>query len=279
MPVKKIAPVEASSACDHDMRCEACRPFFGDFASKILTVLVGVFLVYIIVFLSTLIRNNIRTYGTIGKMDTSERVISVSGIGKVSVVPDVATVSMGVTAKAASVAEAQKKNTDVMAKLNTKLGELGVAPVDIQTSNYSVYPDEVWNSEEQKNETKGYVVAQTVTVKIRKLDTAGNIIALAGEVGANNVSGVQFTVDDAEKYKAEARAKALEQIKSKVSQIESSLGVDLISVASYYEYVPTDDEMLYNRTAGNGMGGGAVPVSSGSNDIIVKVDMGFEMRR
>ena len=193
--------------------------------------------------------------------------------------PDVVTVSMGVTAKAASVAEAQKKNTDVMAKLNTKLGELGVAPVDIQTSNYSVYPDEVWNSEEQKNETKGYVVAQTVTVKIRKLDTAGNIIALAGEVGANNVSGVQFTVDDAEKYKAEARAKALEQIKSKVSQIESSLGVDLISVASYYEYVPTDDEMLYNRTAGNGMGGGAVPVSSGSNDIIVKEDMGFEMRR
>ena len=62
-----------------------------------------------------------------------------------------------------------------------RLKELGVESKDIQTANYNVYPQ--YDYTDGKSALKGYQVSQNVTVKIRNLDKADQILGLAGEVG------------------------------------------------------------------------------------------------
>lgn len=246
---------------------------------KILVTLLGILLVYLIVFVGTMIRNNMQKYYFIGKADKSERMITLEAQGKVTVKPDLGVTTMGMFSEAKTVSEAQKQNTEVMNKLIAKLKELGVEEKDIQTANYNVYPR--YDYTDKGSVLKGYQVSQNVTVKIRDLAKADQILGLAGEVGANTVSGLQFTFDDDEVYKANARGLALEKIAEKARILSSQLGVRFVSVVSYNEY--GGDNIYYGMKyaeSGMGIGGGAPApdIQPGTNDVVMNVTVTFEIR-
>lgn len=249
------------------------------FGGKIILTLVGILLVYLIVLFGTMIRNNMQKHYFIGRADRPERTITISSQGKVTAKPDIAVTTMGMMTEAKTVAEAQKQNTDVMNKLVAKLKELGVVEKDIQTTYYNIYPQYDWNGGRQS--LRGYQVQQSVTVKIRNLDKANQILALAGEVGTNNVSGLQFTIDDPDVYKAQAREKALEKVAEKASVLSKALGVRLASIVSYNEYSDADNIYPY-RGMSEAMGvGGSAPlptIESGSLEVVLNVDVVFEIR-
>lgn len=249
------------------------------FGKKIIVTLVGILLAYVIVWMGTLIRNNLQSYYYIGQADKMQKTIMVEAQGKVTAKPDIAMTTMGMTTEAVTVAEAQQKNTEVMNNLITKLQSLGINKDDLQTANYNIYPQYDYIPEEG-SVLKGYQVYQNVSVKIRDLTKANSVLALAGEVGANNVSGLQFTIDDDEVYKAEARQKALEQIAQKAKLLSQSLGVQLVGVVSYNEYSMGNDyyPVVY-REAAIGLGGGSTPdVQSGTNEVSLNVSVTFEIR-
>ncbi len=250
-----------------------CCGFGGDFARKILYTLFAIFLVYTIIFVGTLIRNNVQKFHFIGRADQMEHTVVVEGEGKVTAVPDVGVVTMGVITKGPTVADAQQKSTDTMQALSSKLGSLGVMEKDIQTSNYNIYPKIKYTSDKGE-EQDGFEVSQSVTVKIRDLTKANQVLALAGEVGANNVTGLQFVMDDPEVYRAEAREKALEVVAQKAKSLSRSLGVQIVGIVSYSEYpVSGGLDPVYGR-------GGVMydaAVSPGSNEIIVKASVTFEI--
>ncbi len=247
---------------------------------KIFLTLAGILLVYIIVFVATLIRNNIKAYDSIGEADKPERTILIEGQGKITAKPDIATTRMGVISEGPTVVEAQTKNTAAMNKLNTRLGELGIAKEDIQTTQYNIYPLYKY-TEAGGSEVTGYQVSQDVEIKIRDLQKAQSVLALAGEVGANNVSGLQFTIDDKEVYIDAAREKALEKIAKKARAISQSLGVSMVGIASYNEYEAGGgpQPMMMSASKEVGMGGGAAPtIEPGSTDVIMNVSVVFEIR-
>lgn len=269
-------PVQGSGGC--------CPPGHGTghhawgashFGKKILLTLFGIFLVYAIVLVGSLIRNNLQQYYFIGKADRPQRTMSIQGEGKVTVKPDVAVTTMGVISEGATVADAQAKNTEVMNKLIGKLKTLKIDAKDMQTTNYNIYPQYNYTEKEGRKLT-GYEVSQSVTIKIRDLANANTVLALAGEVGANSVSGLQFTVDDPEQFKTQARDAALAQVAKKVAVLGESLGVRFTQVVSYDE---SGGEPLPLRTFGleAAMGGPPV-VESGSNEVIVRVNVTFEIR-
>ncbi len=247
------------------------------FAKKIFGTLAGILLVYLIFLVGTMIRNNLEKFNYIGQADRLERTITVDAQGKVAAKPDVAVTTMGMIAEGKTVAEAQEKNSAVMNSLLEKLKGLGIEKADIQTTNYNIYPQYNY-TERNGRELLGYEVSQQVTVKIRDLDRAEQVLALAGEVGANNVSGVQFTVDDREMYKAEARDLAMQKIAEKAAMLSNTLGVRLKEVVAYNEYeAGSGDIPMYK--AMEGMGGGAVPaVEAGSMDVVMNVQVTFEIR-
>lgn len=250
---------------------------------KILWVLIGILVVYAIVFLGTLIRNNLKKFDTIGVADRNERTIVVDGQGKVTVTPDIAMVNLGTISEGKTVDEAQQKNTEVMNKLTAKLKTLGIDGKDIQTVNYNIYPKYDYTDGAQK--LIGYQVSQDLTVKIREVSKANQVIAGAGEVGANNVGGLQFTIDDRDAYKAEARALALNKVGEKAKVLARSLGVDLVRVVTYNEYEGGSGADTLYAMGGLAMnqkgmeGAGAPPdIQTGSSEVIMNVNVVFEIR-
>lgn len=249
-----------------------------EFAYKFFAVLAGILLSCLIVLVGTMIRNNLAAYNYIGRAERPERTISIQGEGKITAAPDIAVTTMGMVATAKTVAEAQTENTKVMNTLIAKLKVLDITDDDIQTTNYNIYPR--YDYTEKRGQTlAGYEVSQNVTIKIRDLDKASAVLALAGAVGANSVSGLQFTIDDPEVYKAQARGLALEKVAAKSRALSQALGVKLASVVSYDEFDGGGGIPIYARAAeGLGGSGPAPEIEPGSLDVVVRVNVTFEIK-
>jgi uncharacterized protein YggE len=252
-----------------------------DFGRKLLATLLGIFLVYSTVLVGTLIRNNLRSFYFIGKADAPEHTISVESQGKVTVVPDIAMTTMGMISDAATVAEAQQKNTETMNKLIDRLKGLAIEAKDIQTANYNVYPQYEY-SDKGVQTLKGYQVSQNVTVKIRNLQNSQKVLALAGELGINNVSGITFTIDDREVYKAQAREIAIQKVQAKAAALSSSLGVHIVGIVNYNEYEGgQNDYPLYKANVMADSVGAAAPAPSiepGSTDVLLNVSVTYQIQ-
>ena len=252
----------------------------GHFGKKIIITLFGILLAYGIIFLGTLVRNNLQKFYYIGHADKMERTITIDAIGKVTAKPDIAELSVGMDSIAPTVAEAQKKNTEVMNNLIAKIKALGVEEKDIQTANYNIYPQ--YDYTETGSKLKGYQVSQSVTIKIRNLANSEKILALAGGAGANNVGGLQFTIDDRDVYKAEARKQAMEKIAIKAKEISKSLGVRFVGVVSYNEYENSGANYpVYDLMKGMGGGPEAAPapaIQVGSTEVNLSVNVTFGIR-
>jgi len=168
--------------------------------------------------------------------------ISVTGEGEVTAVPDIATVTFTVRESAKTVPEAQKLAEAKIAAGLKALEVLKVEKKDTKTLSYTVNPK--YESQvtgycngyvcpPTKSVITGYEVTQSVSVKVRKVDQAGEVIGVLGKVNITEISGPEFTVDDMEKVKADAKAIAIEKAKEKATITAKALGVSLGSITSF----------------------------------------------
>ncbi len=275
--VRQSAPPPHPPKKDHMCHGHEC----SEWGKKLLLTLVGILLVYLVVYLGFLIRNEIQEYNYIGHADRMERVISINAEGSVEVKPDIAHIRMGLLTEADTVEEAQTENTQTMNALLASLKALDIAQEDIKTENYSIYPEYDWSSGDEVLD--GYTVSQNVAVKIRDIDNAQKVIALAGKLEINDVGNLEYSIDDTDVYIGQAREDALEKINKKAHVLSQTLGVKMVSVVSYDEYkIGNDDMFSYGMAsafsdAGFGMGGEPT-LEAGMNEVKLNVNVTFEIR-
>ncbi len=171
--------------------------------------------------------------------------IWVTGEGKVSVVPDVAILNLGVEAQATTVAEAQQQASEAMEAVVGELDDYGIAEKDIKTQRFSIYPVRRW--EKDKEILVGYRVSNMVTVKIRDIEDTGVIIDAVAKAGGDytRINSISFVVDDPTDYYEEAREKAMADAKAKAKQLADLARVELgkpiyISESGGYILVPRE---------------------------------------
>lgn len=204
-------------------------------------------------------------------MYTGPVTISVTGEGEVLAVPDIGQFSFSVTAKAATAAEAQSLAAEANNKVLGYLKEQGVAEKDIKTEQYSLYPH--YRYEEQpcpfgvrcpggQQVEDGFEVSQSMLVKVRDLNKAGELMSGAGERGATNISGLSFTIDNDDKLKEEARALAITDAQTKAKVLAEELGVRLVRMTGYYE---NNGEMPMYGYGGDMKSQAAVPMMEGAD--------------
>ena len=203
--------------------------------------------VLLAVFLGVKSLSAIKELAYIGKGVYPSNVISVNGKGEVMAKPDIATFSFSImesskTVKAAQDLAAAKENS-VLAALKA----LGIEEKDIQTSGYNSYPKYEYQTSQGticaggycpppgKQVLTGYEVDETITVKVRNTDKAGDVLIKVGELGVSNISGLSFTVDDVDALKIQARDKAIADAKAKASTLSKSVKVKLKKVVNFYE--------------------------------------------
>lgn len=151
--------------------------------------------------------------------------IWVTGEGKVSVVPDVAILSLGVEAEATTVVEAQRQAAEAMEAVMNKLDEHGVDEKDIKTQRFRINPR--WDR--NRRSIVGYQVTNMVTAKIREVDDTGIIIDAVAKAGGDytRINSISFTVDDPTDYYEEVREKAMDDAEAKAKQLAKLGGVSL----------------------------------------------------
>ncbi|MEJ8756783.1 SIMPL domain-containing protein [Pontibacter sp. H259] len=149
--------------------------------------------------------------------------VNVTGIGEVRVQPDQVMLQMGVEVREKTLEQARKQVDSKAAAIISYLKKHGVNEKDIQTSYMSVYP--IYNSGEYGKAAPDFYTAQkTMTLLVRKLNKFDDLMSGLYGAGVNRVEGVQFKVSDIEKYKAEARKKAVSDAKQKATALTTELG-------------------------------------------------------
>jgi uncharacterized protein len=153
----------------------------------------------------------------------------VSGEGKVNVTPDVAIISVGIQSQEITVAEAQAKAAEAMDKLMKALKDQGIAEKDIQTTSYYISQVTRWDGDKQEQIITGYMVSNSVTVKIRDVKKAGTIIDAVAAAGGDltRINGITFTVDDPTNSYNDARDKAIANARAKAQQMAEKSGAKL----------------------------------------------------
>lgn len=276
-------PDEKKPACDVSCKtCEPCGPCGGKRKCPCSMGVFGLLALVAVVYVAILARNAWKSHDYIGRPTAQRDTITIAGEGKVTAVPDIAIISVGVQTEKPKVGDAQAENTKKMDAIIEKIKSFGVAKEDIKTSNYSIYP--MYDYVNGRQVQRGYQVMQSVEVKIRNLDSIGDILAAAGSLGANSVGGVSFTIDKPEKLQDEARLKALEAAKTKAEALATAAGVKLGKIVSFSESVSGGRyPMPYSsyKDMAYGIGGGeavsAPSIESGSQDVVVDVNVSYEI--
>ncbi len=189
------------------------------------------------------------------------RHITVVGVGEVSLVPDVARVTLGAEASAQTVNEAKAEVDRQIDAILSALKELGIAEVDIQTSSYTIYldrePTPAMREGEPGTEAR-YRVSNTLQVTIRDIDAVGNVLDAVVEAGANQVYGVQFTVEDDDQWQSKARAQAVANARARATELAQLSGVELGEILTVSEVIGGGamPVVAYERAS---MGGGIAP--------------------
>lgn len=209
----------------------------------------------------------------------SESGISVTGNGSVTVVPNIAVLSLGVEVTAKTVAVARSQAAEAMAAVQLTLEENGIAVEDIKTTSFSIQPQYNFERDEPP-EVTGYSVSNRVTVKVREIDDVSDVLDAAAEAGGDQVriNGISFTVDEPEQYQDEARVLAVEDARGRAQQLATLAGVSLGGVRSISE---SGGSVPFDR----GFGGGVVmaeaaastPISPGETEISLSVFVTYDI--
>jgi uncharacterized protein YggE len=207
----------------------------------------------------------------------TQRSMNVSGTGRVSLVPDIATINIGVRTEAEEVNDALKGNTSQANAIAEVLKDLGIAEEDIQTSNFNVYPSERYNPMTGEVEGRYFVVENTVSVKVRDLSSLGDVLTAVVEAGANNIYGISFNVEDREAAVAEARELAIKDAKAKAEAIAEAAGVslgELLSINVYEGSAP----ITYFDAKGGAYAESSVPISAGTLTIVIEANLTYGLK-
>jgi uncharacterized protein len=169
---------------------------------------------------------------------SSTRTVQVTGSAVVNVVPDRAMVQLGVQSNGQTPDFVREANARQIHKVIDAVRQLGIDSKDIATDSYIVYP--VY-SDYNSLVISGYRIDNTVSITLRDVAKAGDVIVAALRVGANEVQDVQFYTSELRKYRDQARAMAMTAAKEKAQALAEAGGAQVgcvlsISENSWYQY-------------------------------------------
>jgi uncharacterized protein YggE len=209
--------------------------------------------------------------------DKDRRTISVTGEGKVSAPPDMATINTGVLTQAATAKDALRANSKAMGEIMAVLKEHKIAAKDVQTSNFNVSP--IYKRDNRgrlQNEIEGYRVQNQVRVRVRELPNLGEVLDALVQAGSNQVSGISFGVDDPEGILNQARSRAIRNAKSRAEVYAQAGNVKVGKIRQISETpvgIPQPRMLGFARAEA----AAAVPVAPGEQEFTVSVHVVYDL--
>lgn len=205
--------------------------------------------------------------------------ISASGTGTANANPDLVVIQLGVDTVNGDPNEAVNQNTAKMNELIDLLGKTGISANDIQTTNYNMWVEDIYNQNNQPTGEKRYHVSNQVNVQLKDISKIGELIKDATSVGASNVSGISFAVSDTSELEQAALDIAIDDARQKAEWMAEKLGLKVGSIVNVVEGGNFSPPITYQSGA-QGIGGGApVPIAQGQVSLTAQVQVEFELQK
>lgn len=203
--------------------------------------------------------------------------ITVTGVGTISVTPDIAHVTVGVSIRDSRLSAAQTEANTIAEALIAIAGGNGIADADIQTDAYNVSVHEEYDDDGSPTGRRTFEVANTLTLTIRDLDAAGGILDQMVAAGANVVYGISFDVSDPAPAVAQARTDAVTDARERADAYAAGLDVEIIGISSVREQSAPAPAPRHDPAGAFDaeMASETVPVAAGSTDLTVTVEVVF----
>ncbi len=211
---------------------------------------------------------------TAGEPDKDIKSITVSAEGKVTVSPDVAYVTVGVTTQDKDMQKAQDRNAEVMSAMTAALKSAGLTDEDIQTTQYNAYP--IYDYSSGKQNIVNYEVSNLVELTIKEMNRVGEFIDIAVNNGANITNSISFGVLDQQASYDEALKLAVAAAKAKADTLAGSGGIKIAGILQMTEN-SSGGEVYRYETAAADMQSASTPISSGTLDIRANVTIVYEI--
>jgi uncharacterized protein YggE len=174
--------------------------------------------------------------------------ITVTGTAEMVVVPDRATISLGIQSRSKDVRKAQQEVTATMRGIVKALTDLGIDKKNVMTTNVSVQPQYQWK--DGRNYPDGFLCASSVRVKLTDLEKISDVISRSIEAGANDVESLQFERSDITAIKDSVQVLAMRNAREKATRIANEAGVNVgmpISISDNTQWAPSPWQVRGSR--------------------------------
>ena len=240
-------------------------------------VLVGSGLVVVAALIAATL--SVQPAASVPPVASPSRTISVTGLGEAKAKPDMAVINSGVVTEAPTARDALAKNNAAMSSVIETLKKAGIAEQDIQTSNFTVSPQ---YPPYQPNQTKaprisGYQVSNQVTVRVKNLAKLGAILDALVQVGANQINGITFDIDQPKSLQNEARKLAVADAKAKAELYAAAAHVSLgriLQISEAIDIVGPQPAYAMDKMAAQS----AVPIAAGQQTLSANISIVYEIQ-
>jgi uncharacterized protein YggE len=184
-------------------------------------------------------------------------------------------INAGVTTNAATAAQALSANTARMKGVFAALEKMGVPQKNIQTANFSVSPQYSNGANNEAPRLAGYQVSNEVSVRLEDVGRLGTALDALVSSGANQMNGINFSIQDSAPALEKARADAIADARVRAETYAKAAGVTLGPVLSISE---GGGEVHPLRVAAPMMfASKSVPVAAGEQSVTADIAVVWEI--
>ena len=204
------------------------------------------------------------------------RELIVSGEGRVSVEPDMAVLTLGVSHEAPSAKAAMDATSRGVGEVLETLNAAGLEGRDVQTASVSLSPRWDHSKRDAPPRVVGYVASNTLTIRVRDLGELGGILDRVVGSGANQMNGLSFTLAEPRPVQDQARVRAVEDAVAKAQLLADAAGVTLGPIRRMTEGGggrPAPEMLQRGAMAMDA----SVPIATGEVDIRATVSIAFDI--
>lgn len=172
-----------------------------------------------------------------------ETLVTISASGLSEARPDEARITLGVSSRAASSAEAMRLNAEKMNRIAAALAQLGVKPDDLQTRNLQL------QRIDYGPERGSFRAENSVEVRLRNARRVSEAVQASAQAGANLLAGPDLRVSDREAASRSAYASAYRAARARAEAYASAANLKIVRVLAIREAGEASGPGAYARDA------------------------------
>lgn len=205
------------------------------------------------------------------------RSVTVNGSGTITLTPDMATISVGVSTQDKDAQVALDDNNAQSQAIRETLAKFNIAEDDIKTTNFSIWPRQNYDRDGEITGTV-YVVQNTVLITVRDLGQLGKVLDAVVRSGANQINGINFNIADRETAYQQALEAAMDNARNRAEALTNAADVSLGEVQNINTYVSGGGPIVPYQSLAFDTAAAEVPISGGTMEITVQVTVVYELK-